>query len=440
MKRDIYSHLITWKTNPGRKPLLLRGARQVGKTYILQAFAEQEYNNYIYLNFEKHKPAHSLFEKDLDPQRILKDLQIYFDKIISPENTLLLFDEIQACPNALNSLKYFCEETPEYAIVAAGSLLDVKVANGTGFPVGKVNFLDLFPLNFFEFLDAIDKSQYRKLIEEFDKKEKISEFLHNELIELLKLYFFVGGMPEAVKEYVNTQNYQKIREIQQSILDTYALDFAKHAPPTQVMKITTLWELIPSQLAKENKKFIFSAIRKSARAREYETAIQWLVDAGLIYKSYQINTPKIPLDGYADKSIFKVFLLDVGLLGAMSQLPIEIMIEGGRLFQEFKGALTENYVAQELINHAGKTLYYWVSEGRAEVDFVTQADLEIYPLEVKSGKSHHKKSLLVYDEKYAPVFLNRASLLNFAQDGKIINYPLYAVGHFPALTKSSIST
>lgn len=435
MKRVIYQKLLQWKTDKYRKPLILRGARQVGKTYILTQFSN-EYTNHIYINFEKMPGIIPIFTGDIDPQNIIKKLEIYFAIRIETQNTLIIFDEIQECSEALNSLKYFNEEANSYHIVAAGSLLGIKLNREKGFPVGKVDFLDLKPLSFFEFLDAMGQERLRKFLESINAFVPLDEALHQKAISLLQQYFIIGGMPEVVARFIDTQSYDQVRKVQQAILDAYVLDFAKHAEPNDVTKIMAIWESIPNQLAKENKKFIFSAIKKSARARDYESAIQWLVDAGLIYKAFNVTTPKIPLDSYADKNIFKIYLLDVGLLGHMARLPIKILLVQHELFMEFKGALTENFVAQELVVKKFDKLYYWTSVGKAEVDFLLSHELEIYPLEVKAGISTHKKSLLSFGEKYQHKILSRATLINLKSDGNIYNYPLYLIALFPIITNA----
>lgn len=431
MKRDIYQLLEEWKRSERRKPLVLNGARQVGKTYSLKHFGKTSYKKVAYLNFEKDEKLGQYFENTLDPKQLVKIISIHTEIEIEPHHTLLILDEIQECPKALNSLKYFCEEANEYHVVAAGSLLGVKTAREKGFPVGKVNFLHLYPLTFFEFLSAMGQEKTRLFLEEYHTYEPILNPMHEKLIGLLKLYFFIGGMPEAVEAYAKTEKVNVVREIQLEILSAYEKDFAKHAPPHEIMKITTVWKQVHRQLAKENKKFIFAAIRKSARGREYEEAIQWLLDAGLIHKSYLIESPKFPLSAHADSDVFKIFLADVGLLGAQSNLSPQIIIDGDLLFTEFKGSLTENYVAQELIASRHKELYYWTSEGIAEVDFLLEEDREIYPLEVKAGASQKKKSLLVYNQKYAPSKLIRASSMNLKHDGAVYNYPLYLISRFP---------
>ncbi len=427
MERDIYKSLEEWKHSARRKPLVVNGARQVGKTYALKHFGKAAYKNVAYLNFEKVEKFSQYFESTLDPKQLIKILSIHLEVEIEPSHTLLIFDEIQECPKALNSLKYFCEEANDYHVVAAGSLLGVKTAGEKGFPVGKVNFLHMYPLTFFEFLTAIGQEKTRLFLEEYHSFEPIPDPVHEKLIQLLKIYFFTGGMPEAVAEYAKNEKLHVVREIQLEILNAYERDFAKHAPPNEIMKITTVWKQVHRQLAKENKKFIFAAIRKSARGRDYEEAIQWLSDAGLIHKCYLVESPKFPLSAYADFSVFKIFLADVGLLGAQSNLSPQTIIEGDLLFTEFKGALTENFAAQELIATRQKEPYYWTSEGIAEIDFLIEEDHAIYPLEVKAGANQKKKSLLVYNQKYSPSKLIRSTAMNLKHDGDIYNYPLYLI-------------
>jgi predicted AAA+ superfamily ATPase len=431
MKRDIYKKLLEWKQSKRRKPLVLRGARQVGKTYILKEFAKSEYDNYVYLDFEDDPTLDAYFAHRFDKEKIINTLSVYGGVKVSPGSTLLIFDEIQASNRALNALKYFHDYANEYHIAAAGSLLGIKLGGKGAFPVGKVTFRDLYPLSFLEFLDVIGKNTLRGLIEESSDFESFPEPFHIELIELLKYYYFTGGMPEAVAVYCETKDFDDTRKVQKDILDTYMLDFAKHADKNEVMKISAVWRSIPVHLSKENKKFVFSAIRKSARGRDYEIALQWLTDAGLIYKSYNISTPKIPLDAYANTNIFKVFLLDVGLLGAMSRLSADTLINGNAIFTHFYGALVENYAAQQLQCKFPGDLYYWTSPGKAEVDFVFSFNDRIYPLEAKAGFYPQSKSMKVYNEKYKPNMLSRTSLLNLKKNGNSCNYPLYAISLFP---------
>ncbi len=358
----------------------------------------------------------------------MRDLGYYFEKEIVPEKHMLFFDEIQESPEALNCLKYFQEKAPEYHVAGAGSLLGVKLAHTKGFPVGKVDFLEMRPLNFLEFLEALGKLRLRELLQTKSDSEPIAEPIHNELLSLLKFYFIVGGMPEAVAQFVSNQDdLQAVRKVQKSILDAYALDFTKHAPPSQVMKITTLWNSILTQLSKDNKKFTFSTLGENARSREYEEAMQWLEDAGLILKVYRITAPKLPVDAYQEAKAYKISLLDVGLLGTMAYLPPKIVVEGHRLFTEFKGALAENYVTEELSCLFNKRLFYWASGAQAEVDFVLPIDTELYPLEVKSGENRRKKSLHLYKEKYDPKFALRTSPMNFHLHDSFMNIPLYAL-------------
>lgn len=435
MQRYLYQKLLDWKHSPRRKPLILKGARQAGKTYLLKQFAEQEYADFLYLNFEEAPLLKTFFQEDLQPNRILRELEIYFKKKFLPETNLLIFDEIQECPQALNSLKYFCESKNNYPIVAAGSLLGVKLASS--FPVGKVNFLHLYPLSFFEFLMAMDEEALVDFLKNLLVTDSIPLPFHEKLVKYLKYYLVIGGMPEVVQAYKERKSLDEVRVIQKEILDTYALDFAKHAPASDVMKIMALWQQIPLQLSKENKKFVFSAIRGSARAREYESALQWLVAAGLIIKTHAISGVGLPLKAYAIQNAFKIYALDVGLLGAMAQLDFRIVLEGNNLFEEFKGALIENFAAQMLNLHYQDDIYYWTSSGMAEVDFVIAKHQAIFPLEVKAGLSKHKKSLQVFGDKYlktTPVnVLSRANPLPLKQQENFVNYPLYLLELFPFL-------
>jgi predicted AAA+ superfamily ATPase len=433
MKRNIYKELLDWKQSELRKPLVLRGARQVGKTYILKEFARNEYKNYIHLDFEDDPALDKIFARRFDKEKIINSLSIYGGGIkISPGSTLLIFDEVQASQNALNSLKYFRENANEYHIVSAGSLLGIKLAGKKSFPVGQVTFFDLYPLTFLEYLDALDKTPLRQLIEEAGKDfESFPEPFHVELIELLKYYYFTGGMPEAVATYCKTGSFDNTRKIQKDIIDAYLLDFAKHADKSEVMKITAIWQSIPVHLSKENKKFIFSVVRQGARGREYEEALQWLVDAGLIYKSYNISAPRLPLKAYIGANIFKVFLLDIGLLGAMANLSPGSLIDGNSIFTHFYGALVENYAAQQLQAKFSDTLFYWTSPGKAEVDFIFSFNERVYPLEAKAGFNPQSKSLRVYREKYKPEVISRVNLLNLEKSGNMCNYPLYAISLFP---------
>jgi predicted AAA+ superfamily ATPase len=432
MKRDLYHKLLEWKQSRWRKPLVIRGARQTGKTFILKEFAGKEYDNFVYLNFEDDPELDAVFAPRFNKENLVKYLSAYGGVKVQPGKTLLIFDEVQASGNGLQALKFFKENANQYHICAAGSLLGIKLkGGGKSFPVGQVNLLDLYPLTFMEFLDAAGKPELRQLIETNKDFTPFPEPFHTQLTELLKQYYFTGGMPEAVFVYFDAGHFDEARRVQEEIIQTYLLDFSKHAQPTDVIKISTIWRSIPSQLAKENKKFLFSAVRKSARAREYESAMQWLTDAGLVYKSLNISTPKLPLSSYAETNYFKVFLLDIGLLGAMSGVTPGMIIKGNDIFSHFHGAFVENYVAQQLIGKFKGELFYWTSPGKAEVDFLFSDEGVIFPLEAKAGINLKSKSLKVYSEKYQPAITSRTSLNNLKADGITRNYPLYAVSLFP---------
>jgi len=416
---------------------LLRGARQVGKTYVLQKFGEREYSHVAYLNFEEEPLLDDFFKSNLTPRKIIRNLSLYVKHDIKPEEDLIIFDEIQASNNALNALKYFNEKANEYHIAAAGSLLGVKLSKPKSFPVGKVNFLNMYPLTFLEFLDAINRGELRKLIESTSDFTPYPEPFHRELTDLLRTYYYVGGMPEAVHFFAETNDLSGVREIQNEILNSYILDFAKHAPPQDIPKLSLIWDSIPVQLGKENKKFIFSALKKSARAREFENALQWLQDTGLILRNNLVKAGKMPLSAYAEKNIFKTYVLDVGLLGALAKIPSDILARDDRLFTEYKGAFVENYVAQQLTSHKEANLYYWKSDGLAEVDFICEGGNHVFPLEAKAGINPRSKSLGFYAEKCNPPILSRTTLLNLKHAGNIINYPLYAISLFPGLFLSA---
>ncbi|MBW1615046.1 MAG: ATP-binding protein [Deltaproteobacteria bacterium] len=428
MKRDIYKKLSEWKASKRRKPLLLQGARQTGKTYIIKKFGGNEYEKIFYCNFEEDPHLNDFFKRDLKPKRILTDISTYYGDTIRANSDLLVFDEIQLSNNALTSLKYFQEEKNDIHVIGAGSLLGVKLSEPGSFPVGKVNLLKLFPMTFPEFLNAIGKIGYRYMLENIKKPTPLPDAIHNDLIALLKKYYFAGGMPEAVKCFVETGNSKKTRQIQEEIIKSYVMDFAKHAPVPDIPKLTALWNSIPKHLARENKKFVFSAVKKGARARGYENGLMWLKAAGLIYKVKSVETAKHPLAHYSDASCFKIYALDVGLLGAMAQAPAELQTHGQSLFEEYKGAFVENYAAQQFAAHFERPLYYWRSKGgKAEIDFLSEFKGEVFPIEVKSGVNAKSKSLRSYDLQFSPNTLIRTTLLNFKQDGKILNLPLYAL-------------
>jgi hypothetical protein len=437
MKRDIYAKLLEWKSSSRRKPVLLQGARQTGKTHILKEFGLREYENTVYCNFEENIDLDGFFQSNLNPERILADISVYMNLEIRPGRDLVIFDEIQVSNRALNSLKYFAEQKNDVHIASAGSLLGVKLSGPGSFPVGKVNFFNLYPLTFLEFLDAIGESRYRKLLESIAEPDPLAEAFHSHFIDLLRQYFFVGGMPEAVHHHSAAGNAREVREIQEEIIKSYVLDFAKHAPAADIPKLTQIWDSIPRHLARENKKFVFSAVKKGARARAYENAITWLEDADLIHRANAVTTVKHPIKHYSDTSMFKVYALDVGLLGAMARTPVDLLVHGKRLFNEYEGAFVENYIAQQLVSHFHQPLYYWRSKGgKAELDFLCEVKGRIFPLEVKAGINPKSKSLKSYDLQFNPTSLARTNLLNLKKDGKIYNLPLYAVSLLPSLIES----
>lgn len=426
MERLLISQLLKWKENHSRKPLVLEGARQVGKTWLLKEFGRKYFKDVCYINFEQNDVLGEVFAGDLSPQRIIEQLSIYNGKLIEPEQTLIIFDEVQEMPRALTSLKYFCEEAPEYVICCAGSLLGIALHEGTSFPVGKTDFLHLYPLSFKEFLIA---NEEKMLVDYIDKGNRNLGAFENRLTDYLKKYMIIGGMPAVVMEWLDSKDFNKVNRIQQELIAAYQKDFSKHAPNSMVEKIRYIWNSIPSQLAKENKKFVYGLVREGARAREYEDAIMWLCDAGEIIRTHNVSKPDIPISAYADLKSFKVFLLDVGLLRAMSRVSPKVILEGSRIFEEFKGALTEQYVCQELQNYSDvlETNYYWSSSATAEVDFLVSDGWDVYPLEVKAGVTMNAKSLKLYREKYSPKWALRTSLLPYERNevSKTINIPLY---------------
>lgn len=426
MLRKAMQALIKWKSSKNRKPLIIRGARQVGKTWLLKEFGKTKYDKCAYINFDNNERMESLFNGNLDINRIITALQIEAGITIEADNTLLIFDEVQEVPRALTSLKYFCENAPQYHLVAAGSLLGVALHPGTSFPVGKVDFLDLYPLDFLEFMKAMGHDDLLQLLKTGDFS-LITSF-KGKYIDLLKQYYYIGGMPEAVVSFINTQDYSKVREVQNRLLIAYEQDFSKHAPNETVPRIRMLWNSIPAQLAKENRKFIYGLIRQGARAREYELAMQWLLDCGLVYKVHRISKPSMPLMAYQDFNAFKLFVLDVGLLSAMSGLDLKILLEGERIFEEFKGALTEQYVLQQLVASGKMVPFYWSAEkGTAEIDFIFQNGMDIIPLEVKAAENLQAKSLKNYCQKYQPRVAVRSSMSNYRQEEWLTNVPLYAI-------------
>ena len=425
MQRFITEKLIDWKNSKDRKPLILRGARQVGKTYILKEFGANNYDNVAYFNFDHDDGLRELFLNTKDPKRIIEQLSLANGKSINPNTTLIIFDEIQECSNALNSLKYFCEEASEYHVACAGSLLGIRLSK-TSFPVGKVDFLNLYPMTFSEFLIADGSSNLVDVMRQTKKINEIPKLFEDMLIEKLKVFYIIGGMPEAVYSWVNYKDIEKVNKIQKNILDSYENDFSKHTDANEANKISLIWNGIPSQLAKENKKFVYQVVKEGARAREYEGALNWLNDANLISKCYLVNKCAFPLKAYYDLSAYKIYMNDVGLLRRMSNLDSRIILEGDRLFNDFKGSFTENYVANTLSYLFDEAPNYYTFD-RNEIDFVVQINNDIIPIEVKSGKSTNNNSLTKYNAKNDNKVSLRFSLNNLSKDGKIVNIPLYFI-------------
>ena len=426
MKRKLLENLVEWKNRKAHKPLILEGARQVGKTWLMQKFGNTQYKKVAYINFDRNLKMSETFETDLDTKRLITAIGLDAEFKITPEDTLIIFDEIQECPRAITSLKYFNEDAPEYDIIAAGSLLGVAHHTGTGFPVGKVEFLRLYPLSFTEFLDAMGKEQYVELIEKQDFE--MIKIFSNKFEDLLKQYCYIGGMPEVVQNFVNNGDFNQVRTIQKRILSAYERDFSKHIPANTVEKARMLWNSIPTQLAKENKKFIYNAIKKGARAKEFETALTWLRNNGLIYQVHKITKPGLPIGAYADLDAFKLFVLDVGLLGALSGLEAKTILGKYEIFQEFKGAIAEQYVLQQFKTIDDMPIYYWTNEtSRSEVDFVIQRESKVIPVEVKAATNLKARSLKIYMEQFKPELAIRTSLADYKKTENLVDIPLYAI-------------
>ncbi|MHB8124027.1 MAG: ATP-binding protein [Desulfitobacteriaceae bacterium] len=431
MFRQAMEDLKKWKDNPNKKPLIIRGARQVGKTWLMREFGRSNFDHTVYINFDGNERMNELFSGDMDVRRIITGLELEVGFRINPENTLIIFDEVQEVPRALTSLKYFNENAPEYQIVSAGSLLGTALHQGTSFPVGKVEFLALNPLNFIEFLIATGKEQFAELLKKGDFA-MITSF-RTKYIDALKHYYFVGGMPEVVFNFSQDNDFNKVREIQKRILDAYEQDFSKHAPHEAVPRIRLIWNSIPAQLAKENKKFIYGLVKESARAREYELAMLWLIDCGLLIKVSRITKPALPLKTYEDLKAFKLFTLDIGLLSCMSRLNPQTLLDGNALFKEFKGALTEQYVLQQLKSLKGLDTYYWSNDrGNSEIDFVIDNGRTIVPIEVKAEINLKSKSLKTYRDMFSPVISMRTSMSDYKKEDWLVNIPLYAVYELPS--------
>lgn len=441
MKRLLTNALKKWKDNPRRKPLLLLGARQVGKTWLMKNFGENHYRQVAYVRFDRHERMKELFEEGhFEMQELLTNMQTQTGFKITPGDTLIILDEIQECPAALTSLKYFCEELPEYHVMAAGSLLGVNMQNGTGFPVGKVNTMHLYPMTYREFLWAmgheLDAGQVEK------EAWKNVKLFADRYTHLLRLYYFIGGMPEAVNTYVETGDFSAVREVQHEILSNYANDFSKHVPKPLAAKLSLLWESVPRQLSRENKRFLYKDVKKGMRARDLEESMDWLQRAGLIYQVHRINEPLLPIKAYRDGA-FKLYFLDVGLLGAKADLAVSVLLEKSAIFREFKGALTEQYVQQEMRAECGLEPHYWQNDStRSEIDFIFQKEMKVIPVEVKAETNTKAKSLIYYCHKYNPAEAFRCSMNDFSRQSLnpdeanatvLIDLPLYAVSRISNL-------
>ncbi|MDR2348179.1 MAG: ATP-binding protein [Bifidobacteriaceae bacterium] len=432
MNRNALADLRRWKTSRNRKPLLVRGVRQVGKSWLVEEFARRDFERVVTVNFDESAAARQVFAQDLDVRRLLEALALLDGHgPIDPSNTLLFLDEIQGCPEALASLKYFAERAPEYAVIGAGSLLGVALHRGESFPVGKVEFLDLYPLTFAEFLGARGRSD---LAEAMLRDAAATVPLHTVYTDHLRWYYYVGGMPEAVNVFLATADAGAVRRVQRQILDGYEQDFSKHVPPAQVPHLRDVFASLPAQLARENKKFLYGLVRSGARARTYDAALLWLADAGLVHRVRRVTAPRLPLRAYEDRQAFKLFGCDVGLLGAQSGLDAPVLALGNAAFTEFKGALTEQYVLQELVARGGLDPHYWSSgTGQAEVDFTITVGAAVIPVEVKAETNLKSKSLRVYREKFAPESALRTSLAPYRDEGWLINLPLYGIGALPGV-------
>ncbi len=427
MERTLINALVEWKNKSSRKPLILKGVRQCGKTYLLKDFGKRYYEETAYFNFEETEALKSVFEKDYDTKRILFELGLHTGKTIQSGTTLVIFDEIQECGRAITAMKYFCENAPEYHIVCAGSLLGIALQKQLSFPVGKVDFLTLYPMSFQEYLRAGNAETLADYIQNYKKGDTLPEVVSDKLEPLLKQYYVTGGMPEVVETWFRTNSIEQMENVQQAIINSYELDFAKHAPAKDFPKLSAIWRSIPEQLAKENTKFIFSHVKKGWRSKDLEDALEWLIGAGLVYKVCKIEKPYIPLSSYADDTSFKLYMADVGILRKLSKLPYEVVLDATPHFREFKGSMTENYVLCELVQSVDNTAYYWSSGNTAEVDFVIQSGADIVPIEVKSEKNVKARSLAEYRKKYEPKYAVKTSMKSETGGDEVLNIPLYMI-------------
>lgn len=428
IRRNLMQQLVAWKGSLNRKPLILKGIRQVGKTWLLKHFGKEYFEDVAYFNFDRQPELKQFFETTKDPVRIIENLSLVHGKKILPQSTLIVFDEIQECNNALNALKYFYEETPEYIIACAGSLLGVAMNRSASFPVGKVDFIDIYPLTFSEFLAEADPGLHTYL-ESIDTIQTIPDIFFNPLTDKLKMYYISGGMPESASSLLEKGDVNQVQDILQNILNAYSLDFSKHVENKDIPKISHIWKSLPSQLARENKKFLYQSVRQGARAREYEDALLWLINAGLVYRIFCAEKPALPLSAYDDLTAYKLYLPDIGLLRRLSLLDHGAVAGGSRLFTEFKGALTENFVLSALIQQFEGLPHYWKSGNMAEVDFLVQYKNIIIPVEVKSDENIKSKSLAVYRKSFEPKYSIRYSLRNLKSEDGFVNIPLFMVDY-----------
>lgn len=435
--RTLFQDMVAWKKAPNRKPLIVNGVRQCGKTWILKEFGKKEFASALYFNFERDPGLSAFFEGVLDPRAIIRKLEIYVATEIVPEKTLLIFDEIQTCPRALTSLKYFCEEAPEYFIAAAGSLLGISLTRGTSFPVGKVDFLDLAPCSFREFLQAAEPSLARYVGE--IGLEPVPLPFADRLSDYLRQYLAFGGMPEVLSCWLEKHDIEETQNRLEAVIRAYESDFSKHIPARDTPKLYGIWKSVPAQFAHENKRFFYGEVRKGARAKDLEDAMQWLLNASMIHRVPQVNLPDLPLAAHADRKIFKLYLADVGVLRELAELPPGPILNSSDVFQDFHGRLAENYVLQQLNAMRFSPVCYWVNDsGASEVDFLIQNDSAVIPVETKSGMNVKAKSLRVYREKYDPVLSVRTSMQNLRLDSGLLNIPLYLMGEFPRLLKLAL--
>jgi hypothetical protein len=426
MKRQAIARLYEWKNSARRKPLILCGARQVGKTWLMKEFAKEAFTNFLYVNFEENPRVKGIFEQDFDISRILAALRLLYHAPIDAD-TLLIFDEIQEAPKGVTALKYFYENAPQYPIVAAGSLLGIAMHRGDSFPVGKVDFMELYPLSFTEYLEAVGRDDLAELVAKGDFASLT--MMHDVMRGFLREYYYIGGMPEAVMTYLDSHDFEQVRQVQLRLLDAYERDFSKHAPANEVPRIRMVWHSIAAQLVKENRKFLYGLMKEGARAKEFEVAIEWLKDDGLVYQVNRTKKGELPLSAYEDFSAFKLFLLDTGLLGAMHRLSADILLDGDRLFSEYKGALTEQYVLQQLKTVPNLMIYYWSADNsQGELDFLVQQDSRIVPIEVKAEENLRARSLRTFVERNPALHGRRYSMSPYREQEWMTNVPLYAVG------------